>query len=135
MSHYISNGTMGDIWMSHNCFRCAEDHCASHVGDDEADWENGCQILARLMMGDDNIPELIEHDYDDKGWPLALECRMFSPCQPCDGGGEDEQPAPFDPGPDHGVLFHVINETATTPMVIIPALDDQLAEVATGGLL
>jgi hypothetical protein len=88
------------------------------------------------MMNEDPIPELVEHDYDwDQGWsPDYLECRMFSPCQRCNGGGGGDEGLPIDPGPDHGVLFEVVDETPFTPMLIIPneQLEPALSRAPSG---
>lgn len=116
MSRYISNGTEGDIWTSRWCDRCAEDHDYSHIAN--GDGADGCRIILRLILDEYPIPELTEHT--DKGWPDALECRMFSPCQRCHPGRGDEPPQPPPADPNQGLLFEVVDQVDVVPMLIIP---------------
>lgn len=129
MAGHISNGTMGMYWEAHWCRRCQNDHACHTKGNEEPDWEHGCQLYARVLIENcDNLPEIVDNSPEWKPgdpvppWdPADLECRMFTPCVSCDGGGDDDgKPKPFDPGPDHGRLFEVIDETPATPMLIIP---------------
>jgi hypothetical protein len=121
MAGHISNGTMGAMWQARWCDNCQNDH-ACHTGAEEPDWENGCQLYVRVLFENcDDLPEILDEEPEDsRGWsPDYLVCRMFTPCQSCRPGGEDDRPTSFDPGPDHGRLFEVIDETPFTPMVII----------------
>lgn len=75
MSTYISNGTMGEIWMARNCEGCAKDH-GWHADEDAA---GQCPVLTALTIGEYPIEGLIRHD--DKRWPESLECTYFQPCE------------------------------------------------------
>lgn len=125
-----SNGTMMDMWLDRWCFRCINDHPASHGADD---YENGCEILAHLYMADhdENIPEMVGHDYEWRdGWsPDHYECRMFERC-PCRDEPGWEPPVAPTPDPNQGLLFEVVDETPATPMLIIPVNEPE-SEVAT----
>lgn len=122
MAGHLSNGTMGMMWQARWCDHCQNDH-ACHTGSEEPEWGDGCQLYAEIIRRNcDDLPEIIDEDPEDsRGWsPDYLVCRMFTPCQSCDGDDDDDKPTPFNPGPDHGVLFEVIDETPFTPMAIIP---------------
>lgn len=131
MSCKPSNGTMGHMWMDRWCFRCVHDHVASHRGDGEPDYENGCELLCLLLAGmGDDMPEFISHEeMNDRGWtPDSYECRVYERC-PCQDEGGWEPPVKPTPDPNQGLLFEVIDETPFTPMVVIPASHDTEVDV------
>ena len=113
------NGTEGHYFMAQTWYRCTKDH--QWHGED-AYGDESCPILLSSMVGEFAYPNELgppEWSYDsEKG---EFGCAGFEgPCA-CDrdDGGDDEPPNPFNPGPDHGVLFEVIDETPFTPMEII----------------
>lgn len=66
MTTYISNGTMGEMWMAQNCYRCTRE---------DADNEQYCPVLSALMMHEYPIEGLVLHA--DRMWPDELECTYF----------------------------------------------------------
>jgi hypothetical protein len=86
---YLSNATMGDMWMNRWCYGCEHDHTMSH---DLTQQNQGCDIILRMMMGDDAIEELTEQNHTHTGWgPCCLHCSAFTPCTTCG------VPATYDP--------------------------------------
>lgn len=137
MSRYLSNGTMGEMWVAEWCAHCENDHVATHVAYELSDYENGCEILARLYLADpdENIPELVEHDREpgSRGWsPREVECRMFTPCQHCHPGGDDEPKRPPPVDPNQQMLFEVVDECDAVPMMVIP-IDELATEPVSPG--
>ncbi len=68
MGRYISNGTMGEMWMAANCYRCTRE---------DQDNEVYCPVLSATMLDEYPIEGLILHA--DKLWPDELECTYFTP--------------------------------------------------------
>ena len=121
---------MGSIWMAHWCYRCVHDHVATHVGEQEARYEDGCQYLCLLLAGEE--PDVfLSHEEPNDGrspgaWsPDLYECRMFERC-PCRDNPGWEPPVKPTPDPNQGLLWEVVDETPFTPMLLIPA--DEPAE-------
>ena len=82
MSRYISNGTMGDMWMSAWCYRCTNDHHMSHTPEER----DGCEIIIRMMSDEYPIAELTDNfsEHGHEGWgPCCLTCSSFVPCSTC----------------------------------------------------
>lgn len=73
---YISNGTMGDMWMAKNCFRCQKDH-GYHDAPDSDEGEP-CITLMGLLGGEHPLEGLVVHK--DRPWPDELECTYFAEC-------------------------------------------------------
>lgn len=114
-----SNGTEGEYFARQTCYRCAHDH-QWHSPDMDGDYT--CPILMSSIVGEYSYPNELgppQWTYNPdtgEGWCSAFD----GPCACEDHGGDDEpKPKSFDPGPDHGRLFEVIDQTATTPMLII----------------
>jgi hypothetical protein len=113
-----SNGTMGDYWMRHWCYRCVHDHGFSHVDERLQDSGESCEILLRMIIGEET-PEVVQEDYEG-GWPPeSLVCRMFERC-PCKDDPGWEPPIAPTPDPNQGLLFEVIDESPGLPMTVIP---------------
>lgn len=75
MRVYISNGTMGELWMERNCNGCSKDH-RWHAHEDA---EGQCPILNALYCDEYPIEGLVEHPLAP--WPDALECTRFTSCE------------------------------------------------------
>ena len=67
---YLSNNTMGNMWLAHWCDRCIHDDGMDKL----------CPILGRLYLGDDDIPQLTVLPLAEDGWgPDQLTCSDFQP--------------------------------------------------------
>jgi hypothetical protein len=73
----FSNGTEFEIWQESWCSRCTKDEPARR-----GDFENGCELIALGMIGEE-IPEWTE-DPDATGWPRVL-CSEFASAAPVEG--------------------------------------------------
>lgn len=125
-----SNGTEGDYFRSQTCYRCIKDH--DWHGPD-AYGDESCPVMMSGMVGEFAYPNPLgppEWSYDDEAG--RFECAAFEgPC-PCEkGDGGEDRPKPFDPGPNHGVLFEVIDQTPFTPMGIIPTQEQESPLIAS----
>lgn len=82
--HYFSNGTEGEMWFAAWCEQCAHDHQASHEGD----YENGCERIVLMFVGDAH-PDLTVHPDDshtERGFApwRHVHCAAFTPCGACE---------------------------------------------------
>lgn len=119
-----SNGTMGHLWMEEWCFRCAHDHSFSHVFENDAVPEKGCDIVARMVI-DEETPEIVEEN-DGGPWDARkMVCRMFEHCRKCRPGG-DEPGGPPPVHPDQGVLFDVVDESPGIPAQVLMPMPERV---------
>lgn len=115
-----SNGTEGEYFRAQTCYRCVKDH--DWHGPDQ-DGGDSCPILMSAIAGEFSYPNELgppEWSYDDERG--RYECAGFEgpcACHRDDDGGDEDDPSPIDPGPDHGVLFEVVDQTPFTPMLIV----------------
>lgn len=112
------NGTEGHYFMAQTCYRCTKDH--QWHGED-AHGDDTCPILLSSMAGEFAYPnELGPPEWWHNSETGESGCAAYDgPCACYRDDGDEEPPKPFHPGPDHGVLFEVIDETPYTPMQII----------------
>lgn len=72
-------------WQEVWCFRCENDHEYSHTDE----YNNGCEILRRVVIGDD----VLELQPRDANWqsqiPAPVSCDKFKLCNACPGDAPD----------------------------------------------
>lgn len=73
-----SNGTEGELFMEHYCYRCARDQAFLNG----ADGSKGCKILSRVMLyeiDDARYPREWIRRAGDTEWPGSARCLAFQP--------------------------------------------------------
>jgi hypothetical protein len=81
-----SNGEEGRYFTETHCERCIKDAAVNRAGED-ADWEGGCQILARTLAFNVNDPKYPTEWIETDDGPM---CTAYVP----DDGQDPNQPTP-----------------------------------------